>query len=306
METRIAYAAVGAFVIALTAALVGLGLWLGADIETKRYTPYLFLTSESASGINPGSLVRYRGVEVGRVKSLHLDNPEQVRMLLDIEEGTPIKSDTRASIATQGVTGMAYIELTGGTLGAPDLLPGPDGEPPLIAPAPSLLRRLDVAVSRNLENLDRIAQQVQDLLDADNRAAIGRLLQNLATLSDTLVEERGRVREVLANGERLTRAGAETFERLPDTLQRLNLTLEEVRTAAAGFRETSRGVGEASRATVQEVGALRRDLEPGLEALLRQVESTTAAIQDLARQLKRDPAQLLRGNAPREPGPGEQ
>lgn len=306
METRVAYAAVGAFVIALTAALVGLGLWLGADVESKHYTPYQFLTSESASGINPGTLVRYRGVVVGRVKHLHLDTPEQVRILLDIEEGTPIKVDTRASIATQGVTGAAFIELTGGTVNAPDLLPGPDGAPPLIAPAPSLLRRLDVAVSRNLENLDRIAQQVQDLLDADNRAAFGRLLQNLATLSDTLVEERGRMREVLANGERLTRAGAETLERLPDTLQRLNLALEEVRTAAAGFRETSRGVGEVSRTAVQEVGALRRDLEPGLDALLRQVESTTAAIQDLARQLKRDPAQLVRGTAPREPGPGEQ
>lgn len=306
METRVAYAAVGAFVIALTAALLGLGLWLGADIETKRYTPYIFLTSESASGINPGTVVRYRGVEVGRVRQVHLDNPEQVRILLDIEEGTPIKIDTRASIATQGVTGLAFIELTGGTMSAPDLRPGPDGTPPIIPPAPSLLRRLDVAVSRNLENLDRIAVQLQDLLNDENRAAFASLIRNLAALSDTLVEERGRMREVLTNSERLTRAGAETLERLPDTLQRLNLTLEDVRSAAASFRETSRGVSEASRATVQEVGALRRDLEPGLEALLRQVESTTAAIQDLARQLKRDPAQLVRGTAPREPGPGEQ
>lgn len=305
METRVAYAAVGLFVIALTVALVGLGLWLGADIETKRYTPYMFLTSESASGINPGSVVRYRGVEVGRVNRLYLDNPEQVRILLDIEEGTPIKIDTRASIATQGVTGLAFIELTGGTVSSPDLRPGPDGAPALIPPAPSLLRRLDVAVSRNLENLDRIAQQLQDLLNEENRAAFSTLIRNLATLSETLAQERGRMSEVLANSERLTRAGAETLERLPETLERLDGALDEVRTAAANFRETSRTLGDASRTTVQDIGALRRNLEPGLEGLLRQVESATDAVEDLARQLKRDPGQLLRGTQPREPGPGE-
>lgn len=305
METRVAYAAVGLFVIALTVALVGLGLWLGADIETKRYMPYMFLTSESASGINPGSVVRYRGVEVGRVNRLYLDNPEQVRILLDIEEGTPIKIDTRASIATQGVTGLAFIELTGGTVSSPDLRPGPDGAPALIPPAPSLLRRLDVAVSRNLENLDRIAQQLQDLLNEENRAAFSTLIRNLATLSETLAQERGRMSEVLANSERLTRAGAETLERLPETLERLDGALDEVRTAAANFRETSRTLGDASRTTVQDIGALRRNLEPGLEGLLRQVESATDAVEDLARQLKRDPGQLLRGTQPREPGPGE-
>lgn len=306
METRVAYAAVGAFVIALTAALIGLGLWLGADIETKRYTPYMFLTSESASGINPGTVVRYRGVEVGRVKQLHLDNPEQVRILLDIEEGTPIKTDTRASIATQGVTGLAFIELTGGTVSAPDLRPGPDGAPPLIPPAPSLLRRLDVAVSRNLENLDRIALQLQDLLNEENRAAFATLIRNLATLSETLAQERGRMSEVLANSERLTRAGAETLERLPETLTRLEGTLEEVRTAASTFRETSHTVSEVSRATQQEITAMRRGMEPGLDNLLRQVESATGVIEDLARRLRRDPAQLLRGAPAKEPGPGEQ
>ncbi|MFZ5467385.1 MAG: MlaD family protein [Pseudomonadota bacterium] len=306
METRVAYAAVGVFVIALTAILVGLGLWLGADIETKRYTPYMFLTSESASGINPGTVVRYRGVEVGRVNRLYLDNPEQVRILLDIVEGTPIKTDTRASIATQGVTGLAFIELTGGTVGSPDLRPGPDGAPALIPPSPSLLRRLDVAVSRNLENLDRIALQLQDLLNEENRAAFSTLVRNLAVLSETLAQERGRMGEVLANSERMTRAGAETLERLPETIARLEGTLDEVRTAAATFRETSRTLGEVSRATQQEISEMRRGIEPGLDTLLRQVEAATGVVEDLARRLRRDPAQLLRGAPVKEPGPGEQ
>jgi len=305
METRVAYAAVGVFVIALAATLIGMGLWLGADIETRRYTPYMFLTTESASGITPGTVVRYRGVAVGRVRQLYLDNPEQVRILLDIEEGTPIKTDTHASIATQGVTGLAYIELTGGTLGAPDLRPGPDGQPALIPPSPSLLRRLDVAVSRNLENLDRIAVQLQDLLNEENRAAFSGLIQNLATLSETLAQDRERMSAVLANSERLTRAGAEAFERLPETIDQLETTMTDVRVAAAKFRETSQTLGEASLTTQQEIIELRRNIQPGLDALLRQIEATSGVVEDLARRLRRDPAQLLRGAMPQEPGPGE-
>lgn len=306
METRVAYAAVGVFVLALTATLIGLGLWLGADVETRQYNPYLFITSESASGISPGSVVKYRGVEVGRVSSLRLENAEQVRIGLDIEKGTPIKTDTRASIATQGVTGLAFIELTGGSNEATDLKPWPADEPPLIPPSPSLLKRLDVAVSKNLENLDQISTQVKDLLNDDNRAALATVTKNLALLTDTLVQERGRVDEIMANSARMTRAGADVFEQLPDTVRELEETLREVRVAASSFRETNAVLQDTAKTTGQELGGLRRSLEPNIEALLRQLDMTASGIEELVRAIKQDPAQLVRGAPVPQPGPGEQ
>ncbi|MEW6765311.1 MAG: MlaD family protein [Pseudomonadota bacterium] len=306
METRVAYATVGVFVLILSAALIALGLWLGADVQTRQYKPYMFLTTESAAGINPGSVVRYRGVEVGRVKSLSLENPEQVRIVLDIEQGTPIKTDTRASIATQGVTGLAFIELSGGTLAAPDLEPGPNGEPALLAPAPSLLRRLDVALSRNLENLDEIAAQVQDLLNEDNRESFGTLLRNVALVSETLAQERAQIGAVLANGEKMTRAGTQAFEQLPSVMAELEATLREVRSAAANFRDTSTALREAATSTQKELGGLRRSLEPKIDALVDQIDQTADGIDALSRTLRRDPAQFVRGAPVAPPGPGEE
>ncbi|TQV63024.1 MAG: MCE family protein [Halothiobacillaceae bacterium] len=305
METRVAYAAVGVFVITLVATLIGLGLWLGADVETRQYKPYLFITGESASGISPGSVVKYRGVEIGRVSSLRLENAEQVRIGLNIEKGTPVKTDTRASIATQGVTGLAFIELIGGSNEAPDLKPWPGDEPPLIPPAPSLLKRLDVAVSKNLENLDQIAAQVKDLLNDDNRAALSTVTRNLALLTDTLVQERGRVDEIMTNSARLTGAGAVAFEQLPDTLRELDATLREVKSAAANFRETSKVLGETAKTTGKALGEMRSSLEPGMDALLRQLDATAGVVEDLTRKIKRDPSQLLRGPSAALPGPGE-
>lgn len=306
METRVAYAAVGLFVLVLVTTLIGLGLWLGADVERKHYRPYLFITGESASGISPGSVVKYHGVEVGRVASLALENAEQVRIGLDIEQGTPIKTDTRASIASQGVTGLAFVELIGGSMEAPDLKPWPADEPPLIPPAPSLLRRLDVAVTKTLENVDDIAAQVKDLLSDDNRAALSKVTRNLALLTDTLVQERGRVNEIMANSARLTHAGAEVFEQLPATIHELDGTLKEVRAAAANFRETSTALRETARTAGQELGGMRRTLEPNIEALLRQLDMTASGIEDLVRAIKQDPAQIVRGAPIPPPGPGEQ
>ena len=110
---------------------------------------------------------------------------------------------------------------------------------------------------------------------------------------------------VLANTERLTQAGAEVFERLPETIDQMEATMTDVRLAAAKFRETSQTLGEASLTTQQEIIELRRNIQPGLDALLRQIETTSGVVEDLARRLRRDPAQLLRGAMPQEPGPGE-
>jgi len=122
METKVNTALVGAFVLALGAALVAGVLWLaaGGGFQEKP-TLYLALVGESVSGLNVNAPVKYRGVDVGRVRAIRLDpeNPEQVRLLFAIDRGTPIKEDTEAVLKTQGLTGIAYVELDGGTLALP-------------------------------------------------------------------------------------------------------------------------------------------------------------------------------------------
>src|SRR5690625_5577071 len=114
MESRVSYAAVGAFVLILSTALIGLGLWLGSDVSVQNQSRYSVYFTESVSGLYTNAPVKYHGVIVGRVEQMALarQDPQRVHVILAINEGTPIKIDTKAKLDPQGVTGVVYIELT--------------------------------------------------------------------------------------------------------------------------------------------------------------------------------------------------
>src|SRR4051812_33568951 len=125
MDSKVNFAAVGVFVIGLGAVLVAAILWLAAGGELhKKADLYQSLSNESVAGLNLNAPVKYRGVDVGKVKDIQLvpDNPQQVQLVFAIEHGTPIRTDTIATLTTQGLTGIAFIELSGGSPNAPPLV----------------------------------------------------------------------------------------------------------------------------------------------------------------------------------------
>ena len=68
--------------------------------------------------------VKYRGVDVGAVKSTIIDpdNSRLVRVEVRLRKETPGKTDTRASLTLKGITGVIFIELNGGDPAAKTLL----------------------------------------------------------------------------------------------------------------------------------------------------------------------------------------
>jgi len=146
METKVNYVAVGVFVLILGAALVTGGLWLASGgAFQKQYDLYRAIEDESVAGLNLNAPVKYNGVDVGKVRDIQLDpaNPDRVLLLFAIEHGTPIKEDTVAVLKTQGLTGIAYVELSGGGRDSPLLRPAAQGEYPVIRTKPSLAARLE-------------------------------------------------------------------------------------------------------------------------------------------------------------------
>jgi phospholipid/cholesterol/gamma-HCH transport system ATP-binding protein len=83
---------VGAFVLLLGAALVAGVLWLAAGVDGGKPTaPYQSIFTESVAGLNLDAPVKYLGVDVGKVKRIAIDpdNPRQVLLGLQIEQGSP-------------------------------------------------------------------------------------------------------------------------------------------------------------------------------------------------------------------------
>jgi phospholipid/cholesterol/gamma-HCH transport system substrate-binding protein len=140
------YALVGAFVLFLSGVLVAGILWLASGgLFQKDLVYYWAFEDESVAGLNLNAPVKYQGVNVGKVETISLDpnNPERVILLLAIEQGTPIQIDTIATLKTQGLTGIAYLELSGSKKGSPTLQVTANNAYPVIPTKPSLNTRLE-------------------------------------------------------------------------------------------------------------------------------------------------------------------
>src|SRR5471032_503653 len=105
METKANYIAVGAFVLACMFGLVVTVLWL-AGTQNITYSYYTVKFHGSVTGLGKGTVVRYNGLEAGRVDDLVMDptDPKTVLATIKVDKAYDIHSDATASIASQGLT----------------------------------------------------------------------------------------------------------------------------------------------------------------------------------------------------------
>lgn len=302
------YAAVGAFVILLGSALVAALLWIAAGGRSQQQTDlYRAIENESVAGLNVDAAVKLSGVDIGSVRSIELDpaNPQQVRLLLAIRRGTPIRADAEAMLKTQGLTGIAYVEVTGGSPAAALLQPSDERPYPVIRTKPSLSARLENVLGSALAKLDSTTARLDAILSPANEAALSSTLADLASLAHVLAAHRASLgagidsaAATFANGRRLTAQLAPVIERVgkaADDVAAMSLAAGQASDRAAS---AATAVGGAA----QHFGA--RTL-PELQRLLTELQALSATLQRVGEQVERNPSSLLLGSSPVADGPGE-
>ncbi|OGT45864.1 MAG: hypothetical protein A3E83_00610 [Gammaproteobacteria bacterium RIFCSPHIGHO2_12_FULL_41_20] len=181
METNINYAAVGIFVIALLASIIFAIIWLSSGLYTGiQYKTYAVYMKESVSGLGLDAPVEYNGVNVGNVTSIQIDhhNPRLVELLLKIENDTPVTRGTRAKLDVRALSGIAYIQLVDKGADMSPLIKFPGQPYPIINTTPSLLVRLDTALTQISNNFHQLSDSVRELLDKDNLRAFKEILRS--------------------------------------------------------------------------------------------------------------------------------
>ncbi len=183
MENKAHAMAAGIFVALLTALVLGLATWLTRD--TGKHDPYEISTKETVTGLAEQAPVRFRGVDVGKVKRVGFDPKVQGNVLirLDIDREAPLTRDTFATISYQGVTGSAFIQLDDGGQPAPRLVPN-DEVPPRIPLRPGLLARLEERGEQILTQVEQVASRVNTLLGDSNQKRVAAALDNLSRAAD--------------------------------------------------------------------------------------------------------------------------
>lgn len=294
METKVNYAIVGAFVLVLSAAIVAGVLWLGSNRGGggKDYETYLAYFTETVSGLNVRAPVKYKGVEVGSVREIAIDpvDPERVRLVLDIERGIRVKQDTAAVLSVQGLTGIAFIELDGGSSDSPLLVPDPTGLR-VIRTAPSTFRRLDTAATTLMADLHQTATSVNVMLDEETRAAFRRALVGAARTLENAAEASAQLGNVV-----------QRIGRTADAVERAGSEVASAGAAARAALEDVRRGAAAAGGGVEQVSA---EALPELARFIGEAREAAASLSRVARDLERNPSTLLFGRSSPEPGPGE-
>ena len=301
MEAKVNFAIVGVFVLVLGAGLIAGVLWFSSGgAYRKAYDTYQTYMAESVSGLSLDAPVRYRGVEVGRVRKMALApmNVQQVQLTLDIERGTPVKEDTVAVLRVQGLTGIAYVELSGGGPDAPALAARPGEAYPVIRSGPSLMVRLDSAVSALLTNANRTSVSVNALLDEDNRRVLKQTLAELQLLTRTLAARSAAIDSSLANAARTM----DNTARVTGDLPRL---VERIQQSADRFDRMTGDVAQAGTGVRADLRQATGEILPEVRLLASELREVTGALRRFSEQLEQNPSMLLYGKPASRPGPGE-
>jgi phospholipid/cholesterol/gamma-HCH transport system substrate-binding protein len=302
------YAVVGAFVLVLGAVLVAGVLWLASGGAFQRkYDLYLAIEEESVAGLNLNAPVKYHGVDVGKVQDIRLDpaNPEHVRLIFAIERGTPIKEDTVAMLKTQGLTGIAYVELSGGARNAPPLRTSAGNEYPVIRTKPSLSARLENILTTVLAHLDSTSTNINSILSDENRAGFKSALADISAVARTVAARKEALDAGIVSAARTFDNSARATARLDPVIERISRGAEAVEKMGNEVARTSAGAGQ----TVSEVGAdvkrFTAETLPELERLLGELSVLSTSLRRLSEQTERNPGGLLFGRMPVLEGPGE-
>ncbi len=310
MYSRINYTLVGIFVLLFGAALVAFGFWLARYGFHRSYDRYVLVFDEPVDGLSPDSTVHLNGVEVGRVTAIELDphNPARVRVTIRVNSGTPITQGMYGVLKAQGITGLSYIQIEGGSSGAPRLRARGE-QVPIIPTRESLMHRLTSNAPKILDDLNASLASIRQLLSAQNRKHVEAILANTERASRRAEDLEERIIALAGDFNRTLHRFDERSAQLIDDYHRIGKRLDEridplldrIEAAGRNFARLSRDLDRKIRRGEYDLRKIVRPIRIDISELSHQYQDLA---QDL-KELSRHPSSILFG-APHPPkGPGE-
>ena len=282
-----------------------MGLKLGEPIDT--YTTQL----KFAGGVEPGTVVRFGGMQVGKVTEVGISPSDDtlIRLAMIVEKGLPVKTDSEVFINTIGFLGDYYLEISTGSPGSPLLPPGGEingmeiaGINEMFASAQSALRKVDAAMVILNERIltedfaklrdrvelitDKIVQLLTDVDMVFNEENRGNITETLAQLRALVQENREDVRATLQN----FRSASERLESLASTLDELagenrediNLLIKEIRSTVVQVRTAT-----------EKIDRLVSENAGDVAITIDNLHATTANARDFSETIADEPWRLI-------------
>ncbi|HOD34824.1 MAG TPA: MlaD family protein [Syntrophales bacterium] len=303
MTRRSSHLVIGLFTSIGIVIGAGVILWLGASKYFEKGDTYTTYFDESVQGLQVDSIVKYRGVDIGRVKQIRVapDN-RLIEVVLKIQLRGELEKTVVSELKTAGITGIVFVELDRMDPSEPSRSPQIDfpSEYPIIPSRPSEIRQILSGVDSIIEKINQIDfGAVSGRVESAARSAenffggpqMQSILVKLEAATVSLDSTIGKVDRAMADGK---------FE---DVLGETKAALTEARLLIKTMRDElgemklARTAGKADR-LVENLDRRTRALSIEIRTTGESLRRTSESLERLLDRLSNNPSDLFLSSPP--------
>jgi len=303
MSPKVSRFKVGVFVLIGLAMAAGSIVWLGAVRYFQAGRTFVTFFNESVQGLQRDSVVKYRGVEVGRVVGIRVaPDYKLIEVVMHIQFHGEPEQEIVAQLKTVGITGIVFVELDLKNPGDPDLSPRISfaAEYPIIPSKPSELSRVLSVVDKVTKELEQInfkgiAQKVEAVLDSSNQLVQDQRLQDIIARVNSSARH---LDSILARADQAVKKAD-----LEGLLQKTGQVLQEAKEFVSQAKAELKAMKLPATAAkvdslVEEVGGAGGDLLQDLRSTSENLRRASETLDQLMRRLSDSPSDLLLSTPP--------
>lgn len=296
----------GIFIVVISVLLIiFLVMVAGNKLMEKRDTYYIRYEDTSVSGLQVGGPVKYHGISIGRVEDIKVDeeNVSNVIVVLSVKQGTPLKTDVKASLNPIGITGLLQIEISGGSNEAPNAEPES-----FIESGPSTFENITGKAEVITEKMELLLNNLISITDETNQEKLQNILTNVDTLINNNVEP---ISNVLNNLDAVTFELSQIAVSLNGTAEKINEIMQSGKvdrivantdTIMVGLSEIDlkklvtdiNQAVEQVNTTLANIDATHLESRQDILDTIESLNETIDYLNDFSRQISEDPSLLLR------------
>lgn len=220
---------------------------------------------DTISGLGVDAPVRLAGVPVGRVERIDLTDDGQALVTLRINDEVALRQSATASVASLGLLGEKYLEVTAGTPGDPVVTDGGEIQPGAA-----------VSVDQMVAVMNQIASDAQEMTNAlsnvfgseEGEARMAQILDNLEQLTrdaGTIASaNRDSIGETMTNIEELT---ANLADSIPSMIEEYRVLAENASSLVASNEDNIAGTVAEARVLIESLERSAESLEQIMEKI---------------------------------------
>lgn len=292
METRANYAIVGFFTVLVMAAAFGFVYWMSQYGRGGQMVELVVSIPGSANGLSVGSAVRFNGIPVGSVRSLAINSadPRYSIAVTQVSIEAPVLRSTRATLEVQGLTGAAYIELSGGNRGDVNILKEAfeAGRSAQIEADQSSVTSLLATADQILDRADAAISDIQGFV-SDVRGPLTNTIVNAEKFSQALTNNAEGIDSFLQSVSALSGSINSVAEKLGSTMDSIDTLVKavdpkKVDTVVSNVEKLTSDLADASGSVSEAIVSFRKTVETydqfgkNATATLDKVDTLIAAV----------------------------